>query len=83
MWTEKAAISPASVTALKAARVIEPGEELFLSFDEHPQHRSDVFSLPNLRDYELADEIIRDEIRTQRRGAATRKAGALSMGGGK
>jgi hypothetical protein len=85
-WSEKAKLSPANITSLKAARVVEPGEELFLLFEEHPQHilheLRDVFNLPTMEDYEMADEIVRDEIRTQRRGVATRKAGAQSTGGG-
>ena len=84
IWSEKSDIlAPSTVESLKATRVIEPGEELFLSFSEYPLHHSDVVSIPTLEDYELADEIVNDEIRSQRRGAGTRKTGALSMGGGK
>lgn len=79
LWSNNADVS--SVTTLRAARVIEPGEELFLSFEQHPQQQSDFISLPTLEDYELADEIVRDEIRTQRRGPAMRKAGSQAMGG--
>lgn len=75
-------MSPASVASLKTTRVIEPGEELFLSFSEHPLRHSDFVSIPILGDYELADIIVKDEIRSQRRGAATRKKGAMSFGGG-
>ena len=85
-WSEKAEGSPAETMGLKALRIIEPGEELFLSFGEHPQRalqeRSSFINLPTLEDYEMADEIVRDEIKTQRRGTATRRAGAQWAGGG-
>lgn len=70
-----------STLALKAARVIEPGDELFVSFDHHPQLRSNAFSLPTLEDYEVADDIVRDEIKTQRRGARTVAGRSVGVGG--
>jgi hypothetical protein len=80
VWSHKAEAS--LISSLRADRVIESGQELFLSFEEHPQQHLDFFSYPTLDDYELADDIVRDEIRTQRRGAATRKVGKMSAGGG-
>lgn len=79
VWSDEVDIS--SVASLRADRAIEPGEELFLSFENHPQQQSDFINLPTLEDYELADEIVLDEIRSQRRGAAHRRAGAQSNGG--
>lgn len=79
-WSDGAELNSSGVTGLKAARVIEPGEELFLSLDEHPQFRSDFFSLPTLEDYEVADEIVRDEIKSQRRAAGRSVVGAKSLG---
>jgi hypothetical protein len=52
---------------LKATRTIEPGDELFLPFHDHPQRvlgeRSDLFNVPSLEEYGKADEIVQHEIK--------------------
>ena len=52
---------------MKAIRTIEPGDELFLRFDNHPQRVlgefSDLLHVPNLEDYGIADEIVQQEIK--------------------
>ena len=83
VWSDgNDSVEPSPVAGLKADRVIEAGDELFLSYEKHPQQHLDIFSYPTLKDYALADEIVNDEIRTQRRGAAARKIGKMSAGGG-
>lgn len=62
MWTDAPALESGSV--LKATRFIHEAEELFLHFDEHPSRvvGDGKFSFPVPADYELAQEIIRDEL---------------------
>jgi hypothetical protein len=65
-WSEKRDLDRTNVSSLKAARAIEPGEELFLLLENHPERvrgeGSDLFSIPSLVDYGMADEIIRQEV---------------------
>lgn len=82
IWSDDNDFVKSPVANLRADRVIEAGDELFVSYENHPQKHFGIFSYPTLEDYALADEIIHDEIRTQRRGAATRKVGKMSAGGG-
>ncbi len=82
IWSDDNDFVKSPVANLRADRVIEAGDELFASYENHPQKHFGIFSYPTLEDYALADEIIHDEIRTQRRGAATRKVGKMSAGGG-
>ena len=85
IWSGKMDLSSVDIKSLHALRVIEPGDELFLSFDTHPQSVSQdvsgVFDLPTLDNYALADEIVQDEIRTQRRGGQRRRSLAQFAGG--
>jgi hypothetical protein len=65
-WSEKGNLDRTAVNSLKATRAIEPGDELFLLFDNHPERvlgeGSDLFSIPSLEDYGMADEIVRQEV---------------------
>lgn len=80
-WIETGTSASSTASVLRATSVIEPGDELFLSLDQHPQSRaSDLFSLPILEDYELAEQIINDEIRVQRRGTPARSFGGRTGG---
>ena len=70
---------------LKASKEILPGNELLLSFEEHPASTSNskLFSkIPRPEHYVLADEIIKDEINTQS-GRTQRKSEEHTGGGSK
>ena len=69
---------------MTASREIIPGQELFLSFHDHPASshwKTQLFSkIPTPTDFELADEIVKDEIITQTR--STQRKGERQSGGG-
>ena len=72
-----------STMTMKASQEIFPGQELFLSFDDHPASshlQTQLFlNIPIPTDFELADEIVKDEIITQ---TGTRQTGERPSGGG-
>jgi len=77
------------MSELTASKEILPGHELFLSFNDHPgsTSQSKLFSnIPQPEHYELADEIVKEEMKNQRRGTPRRGnqpngecSGALKM----
>jgi hypothetical protein len=64
LWTASQESEAGSGVVLKASRTIKEGEELFLNFYEHPASAlgGKKFSFPTQSDFELAHEIIRDEL---------------------
>jgi len=63
------------MSELTASKEILPGHELFLSFNDHPgsTSQSKLFSnIPQPEHYELADEIVKEEMKNQRRGTPRR-----------
>jgi hypothetical protein len=68
---------------LKASKEILPGQELFLSFEDHPAStfQSQLFvNIPRPEHYDLADVILIDEIKTQ--VGKNQRRGVQNSGGG-
>ena len=65
LWTSSPDMVVGLGSELQASRPISEGEELFLKFDDHPASAaSDAFTtLPVQADFDLAQEIIKDEVK--------------------